>query len=143
MKTTELKADFKPLKQAIYEALSLAQSPHLTIKLRRSVFNMLSQSIIEGSCFSNHLCSIKRMATRGAGEYRLVFEPSKRLSELVATLVALDSKSRITRKSRFGHCLTPNSRVNDKGGRFGRPKSLPTIIKNRLNEGKTEKNTLK
>jgi hypothetical protein len=109
MKATALKADFKPLEKTIKRILFLAESPHLPIKIRRSVFKMFSQGIIKGCCFSNRLCSINSYATRGTGESWLVFNPSKRLSKLMATLVALDSKSRIARKRRFGHYSTPKN----------------------------------
>jgi hypothetical protein len=107
MKTIELKADFKPLKRAIYKALSLAQSPHLAIKLRCSVFRLFSQTIDKGDCFSNRLCSINSYATRGTGESWLIFNPSKRLNELMATLRTANCKRGIVRKRRFGHCLAP------------------------------------
>jgi hypothetical protein len=107
MKTTELKADFKPLKRVISQALLLIESPRTPPKLSMSVFKLILQSLFEGDCFSNHLCSIKCVTTRGTGELWLVFNPSKRLSELVATLRATKFETRIARKRRFGHCLAP------------------------------------
>ncbi|MGD0572651.1 MAG: hypothetical protein ABSB11_06480 [Sedimentisphaerales bacterium] len=107
MKAIELKANFKPLQKALKQVALLAMLPQTPPKFIAQLLHIFSRALIEGNCFSNHLCSVNSYATRGTRESWVVFNPSKRLNELVAAMRAANRKRGIVRKRRLSHCLTP------------------------------------
>jgi hypothetical protein len=101
MKTIELKANIKPLMRALNQVSLLMESPKMPPKLIANAFNLLSC----GLDANNRLCSVYTLPTRRATEFWLVFEPSKRLIKLIATMRAFNGSKRKLKGN--SHCLAP------------------------------------
>ena len=125
MKAIRLKANFKPLKQAVSQVLLFGKSFRRPSRPPKNILDLVSKLFDKRGRLGNKFCSIKSVPTRGTGELRVVFEPPSNLVNLCPHLGHLIEKDGRQESTILAIALLLNSRVNDKGAVRLRPKPLP------------------